>query len=270
MKISKILASAFVFALAVSCTSGKGGNAAEGGADSTKTAQTVVEKPQNPKDLLPTSAEIDSVSYLLGVNYGMMIKNYNMGDLNFAQMKKGMKDFINAKGNFRDSTFVEQFKIDPNEMNRIINEFITKRMDYVAALNQVEGEKWLKENAEKDSVETTESGLQYTIHKAGNEVKATSAKDTVYVQYVGKKLDGTVFDESHKEDGQRFILSRVIKGWTEGMQLVGEGGSVTLYVPAYLAYGRNGNNGIEPNSVLIFDVDVISVKPFVEKVEETK
>ena len=77
--------------------------------------------------------------------------------------------------------------------------------------------------------------------------------------------DGTVFDQTQPEQpSARLIMDRVIKGWTEGLQLVGEGGKVKLFIPSALGYGENGSNGIEPNSVLVFDVQVDSVKHFVE------
>ena len=87
-----------------------------------------------------------------------------------------------------------------------------------------------------------------------------AAQDTVWVKYCGKLLDGTVFDET-AEDAEpvRMQLNRVIKGWTEGLQLVGEGGEIELYIPSNLAYGEQGNQAIEPNSTLIFNVKVDKV-----------
>ena len=90
-------------------------------------------------------------------------------------------------------------------------------------------------------------------------------KDTVKVNYKGTLLDGTVFDETKGEPVQ-LMLNRVIPGWTEGIQLVGEGGKIKLFIPAE---GERGQQGIEPNSTLLFDVEVVEVHPFVEK-EETK
>ena len=88
------------------------------------------------------------------------------------------------------------------------------------------------------------------------------------MNYKGTLLDGTVFDETKGEPVQ-LMLNRVIPGWTEGIQLVGEGGKIKLFIPAELAYGERGQQGIEPNSTLLFDVEVVEVHPFVEK-EETK
>lgn len=209
---------------------------------------------------LPTASETDSVSYLIGINFGSFIKGYNFGkDLNYAEIKKGMMDFINAEGNQRDPEFNNQFKINPMEMNRLFNDFLTKRNEYEAAVNKAEGEKFMQDNKMKDGVVATDSGLQYRIMEAGNDVKP-GPKDTVFVQYTGTLLDGTVFDESDKEkDPVRFTLNRVIKGWTEGLQHVGEGGKIQLFVPDSLAYGARRTGNIGPNSTLLFDIEVVKV-----------
>lgn len=136
----------------------------------------------------------------------------------------------------------------------------------VATKNKV-GREFLAENAKKEGVVVSDSGLQYIIEEAGSDVKA-GPKDTVKVNYKGTLLDGTVFDETKGEPVQ-LMLNRVIPGWTEGIQLVGEGGKIKLFIPAELAYGERGQQGIEPNSTLLFDVEVVEVHPFVEK-EETK
>ena len=209
---------------------------------------------------LPTQAETDSVSYLIGIQFGSFIKGYNFGkDLNFSEVKKGMMDFINAEGNMRDPEFNKQFKVDPMQMNRLFNDFLSKRNEYEAAVNKAEGEKFMQENKMKDGVVSTDSGLQYIITEAGNDVKP-GPKDTVFVQYKGTLLDGTVFDESDAtKDPVRFTLNRVIKGWTEGLQYIGEGGKIQLFVPDSLAYGARKTGNIGPNSTLLFDIELVKV-----------
>ena len=209
---------------------------------------------------LPSSAETDSVSYLVGVNFGYFIKANNFGnDLNFSQIKKGMMDFINAEGNMNSPEFNKQLDIDPQLMNQLFNSYIAKRNEYTAAVNKKTGEEFLSKNKMKDGVEVTESGLQYKIINAGNDVKA-GPKDTVYVHYTGTLIDGTEFDASDKtKDPVKMMLNRVIKGWTEGLQLVGEGGKIQLFIPDSLAYGSRPMGKIGPNSTLIFDVDVVKV-----------
>ena len=267
MKTIKMLAATAMILSIVGCNSNKVDGKANG-ADSTAVA-AVPQKSTNPKDLLPSKANVDSVSYLLGIQLGSMIKNYNMGDLNFNMIKKGAGDFVAAKGNPRDTAFVKQFKVNPEEMNRIISEFIEKRGEYVGAVNKAEEIKFLEANKSKAGVQVTESGLQYIIIEPGSEVKPTSAKDTVYVHYKLALKDGTVIEEvAAEQPSVMLMLNRVIPGWTEGLQLLGEGGKTTLYVPSQLGYGERGANGIDPYSTLVFDIQLDSVKCFVEPVVE--
>ena len=243
MKAIKFFAAALAVAFAVSCNS-----------SAPKVAVDVE---------MPTAAEIDSVSYLIGVNFGSFIKGNNfaenLSDLDMAQIKKGMEDFLKAEGNPYDPTFGEQFEIDLNKMGEILNGYLTKKMEYKKAVNKKLGEEFLAKNILKNDVDSTATGLQYTIVAAGADEKI-QPQDTVWVNYKGTLLDGTVFDEN---DSTKFVANRVIKGWTEGLGLLGEGGKATLYIPAELAYGENGNRNIEPNSTLIFDVEVLKVGKYV-------
>lgn len=265
MKNLKFAAAALVVALAASCTANGGKNTTAEGADSLKTV-----KPVSPASLKPSKSMVDSVSYLIGVNFGSFIKGYNFGDVNYSQIKKGMEDFIKAKGDYADPEFNKQFKISPEEMNNLFNTYLGKMKDYTAALNKEKEAKFLASNQKKDSVQVTESGLQYIIREAGSDVKP-GPKDTVYVHYVGTRTDGTVFDQSPKNsEGTMMILNRVVKGWTEGLQLIGEGGKIRLFIPSELGYGENGMRSIEPNSTLIFDIDLVSVNKVAPEEEPEK
>lgn len=249
-----------------SCNSNKVGGQSNG-ADSTAVA-AVPQKPTSAKELLPSKADVDSVSYLLGIQLGSMIKGYSLGDLNFNMIKTGANDFVKAKGSTRDEDFTKQFKVNPEEMNRIMNEFIQKRAEYIGALNLEKEQKFLAANIKKDGIQQTESGLQYLITEAGNDNKP-GAQDTVYVHYKLSLTDGTVIEEVNAEQAAAMLtLNRVIPGWTEGLQLIGEGGKATLYVPSALGYGERGQNGIEPNTTLVFDIQLDSVKHYVEPVTE--
>ena len=249
MKAIKIFAAALVATFALSCTTGTKSNVAVDAE-------------------LPTAAEVDSVSYLIGVNFGSFLKGNNfaedLNEINMAELKKGMQDFLKAEGSPYDADFGAQFKIDPNKMGQILNGYITKKQNYKAAVNLAEEKAFLAKNAKLENVDTTASGLQYTIISEGAEYKV-APQDTVWVNYKGTLLDGTVFDEN---DSTQFIANRVIKGWTEGLGLLGEGGKATLYIPSELAYGVRGNRSIEPNSTLIFDVEVLKVGKFVPKEEK--
>lgn len=234
--------------------------AAEPAADAEGTEVEVV---KTSKDYLPSKATVDSVSYLVGVNFGSFIKNYNFGDLNYSQIIKGIKDFVAAKGDPRSEEFIAQLKMDPNKMNELFNSYLEARQNYTSCLNKEKGEKFLAENAKKPGMVVSESGLQYRIMDAGNDNKP-SMQDTVFVKYCGKLIDGTVFDETDADaEPMPLTLNRVIRAWTEGLQYIGEGGKIELYVPAELGYGERGTQGIEPNSVLTFTVELAKVGKFV-------
>jgi FKBP-type peptidyl-prolyl cis-trans isomerase len=123
--------------------------------------------------------------------------------------------------------------------------------------------KWLAEIEKQEGVQKTESGILYRIDREGTDVKATEDTDVVLVNYEGKTSDGNVFDSSY-ERGEpiSFPLNRVIKGWTEGMKLVGVGGQITLWIPSELAYGERGAGAdIGPNQALEFKVELLEVNP---------
>ena len=228
---------------------------------------TAVEGSKEVQALLPSKSQVDSASYLIGVQFGSWIKGSNFGDLNMNEIVKGIQDWQKADGTPSDSNFFKQFKVEPNIMNLVLDSYMQKRSAYTGALNTEKGEKYIADFLNEEGAQKTESGLAYKVIEAGNNVKATSDKDTVWVNYKGTLLDGTVFDQN---DNINFTLNRVIRGWTEGMKLVGEGGKVQLVIPGELAYGERGTRGIEPNSTLVFDVDLLKVGKYVEPVEEPK
>ena len=217
---------------------------------------------QLPKEFQPSRAQVDSVSYLLGINFGSFLKGYDFGsDLNYAEIVKGMKDFVNAKGNVQDPEFLEQFKIDPNKMNDLFNNYLEKRSSGLSMMQKQKSEKFLEANGKKAGVVTTESGLQYKIIEPGNDVKP-GPQDTVWVRYKGSLIDGTVFDAvADDADPIMLTLNRVVAGWTEGLQLIGEGGKIDLFIPSELGYGEQGNQSIPGNSVLLFNVELTKVAP---------
>ena len=136
-----------------------------------------------------------------------------------------------------------------------------QQLEELAQKNKDAGEAFLAENAEREGVETTESGLQYEVIEEGNGERPT-AEDQVEVHYTGELINGEVFDSS-RERGQTvtFGLNQVIPGWTEGLQLMSEGARYKLYIPSDLAYGPGGNQAIGPNETLVFDVELIAVNP---------
>lgn len=228
-------------------------------------------------DLLPSKSLTDSVSYLVGFNFGYFIKANNFGeDLNYAQIKRGMMDVINYDGDMHDPQLESKFKIDPNLMNELFGKYIQMRSEYKAEKNKRNGETFLEKNKKKNGVMVTESGLQYQIVAEGDG-EAISENDTLEVYYVGTYIDGKEFDSCKEEDGKdpfQFELhggngyrGGVIAGWVEGLQYASKGGEINLYIPSELAYGR-GSYQMEPNQTLVFNVKVVDVKKYVEPAAE--
>ena len=199
-----------------------------------------------------TKGQVDSASYAVGTHFGRMIKDSNMEGLNYSQVEKGMMDIINGK----------KPMIDPYQAGNIINAYMEKAMAAAGAKKEKEQAEFMAQNKKNEGVQETESGLQYKIEIPGNDVRATE-KDTVEVHYVGTLLDGTVFDSSYeRKESVKFPLNRVIAGWTEGMQLVGEGGKITLWVPFNLGYGAQAmSEELPAYSTLKFEVELIKVCP---------
>ena len=263
MKIKTVLSALLIGLTVAACTSKP---AAEADVNSSESAVA-----KSSKDYLPSKAEVDSVSYLVGVNFGSFLKAYNFGeDLNYSEITKGIKDVLKAEGNFQSPGYEDQFKHKPSSINNAFNSFLDKRSNYLSLKNKEKGEAFLAKNASKAGVQTAESGLQYEILEPGNDLKP-ALEDTVWVNYKGSLLDGSVFDETPEgSEPIQIVLTQVIRGWQEGLQLVGEGGHIKLYIPAELGYGAQGNQAIEPNSTLIFDVTLSKVGKAAPAAEEAE
>lgn len=270
MKKSLLFAALVLGFTALACQQKPAAEAVDG-EEIAPVAEEVAPVAKTSKDFKVSQATKDSVAYLVGVNFGSFIKGYDFGDLNYCQIKKGMRAFIKAKGNPRDPEFGKQFRVDPNEMNDLFNSYLDNRRQEKLLANKEAGEKFLAKNGKKADVVTTESGLQYLLVAPGNDIVPVNDKDTVWVRYKGTLLNGDVFDEVKPEaDSVRFTLDRVVKGWTEGLKYVGEGGRIKLFVPSELAYGERAPQNIGPNQTLIFDVEVCKVAPYQEPEPEVE
>ena len=205
-----------------------------------------------------SKSDIDSVSYMIGYSTGMQIRQSNFGPLSANNIIKGIIDA--GKG----------VEIDYMQFQNVINGFMEKRMEAIKGENEQASAKMLEANAKKEGVVTTPSGLQYQIIREGEGIKP-GERDTVEVNYEGTNLAGKVFDSSYERGvSAKFPLNGVIPGWTEGMQLIGEGGEIMLWIPAELAYGERGAGAdIGPNEALTFKVELLSVRPCEEQ-EETE
>jgi len=164
---------------------------------------------------------------------------------------------------FQLGTFVAQYLMQYGEKELNYDEF-KAGIDFVMNMStkaKEEGEKFLAENAKREGVKVTPSGLQYEVLEAtlGQKPKAT---DTVKVHYEGTLIDGTIFDSSYKRgESIEFPLNGVIKGWTEGLQLMSIGSKFKFFIPYQLAYGERGAGGsIPPYAALIFTVELLGIK----------
>ena len=200
---------------------------------------------------------MDKVSYALGLNIGKQLAQMGAEGLNIDDFAQAIKDVL--AGN-EQMTMAESQKV----VNQFFQEAEAKQRAKAAEMGKAakaEGEKYLADNAKKDGVITTKSGLQYMVLQEGTG-KSPKATDSVKCHYEGFLIDGTVFDSSiQRGEPATFPLGGVIAGWTEGLQLMKEGGKTRFFIPYNLAYGESGAAGsIPPYAVLIFDVELIEVK----------
>ena len=201
---------------------------------------------------------MDKFSYALGLGIGQQLKQMGLkGTLVINDFAASITDVL--EGN--------DLKVSHQEGQKIVNAFFQeleqKQNAAKAAAGKVakeEGSKFLAENAKKDGIIVTKSGLQYEVLTEGTG-KKPKATDTVRCHYEGRLLDGTVFDSSYKRNAPAdFGLQQVIAGWTEGVQLMAEGAKYRFYIPYMLAYGEGGAGAsIPPFATLIFDVESITV-----------
>lgn len=199
------------------------------------------------------SSEVQKVGYSLGFDMGQNLKE-GADDMDLEAFYTGLKDaYANKDG-----------ALTREQMEGVMRTYLerkqaemSKKTEEKAAANKTAGAAFLAENAKKEGVITTASGLQYKVIKEGTG-ESPKATDTVTVNYEGKLIDGTVFDSSYERNEPiSFPLNQVIAGWTEGLQLMKPGGQYELYIPSDLAYGETGNPSIEPNSVLIFKIELL-------------
>ena len=200
---------------------------------------------------------MDKLSYALGMSMGHNFKGTGIKTLNSADFAAGVASVYD--GVKPEMTF--------DEAKRIVNEYFAKLEAELQAeaakqgeVNRKNCEAFLTENAKREGIKVTESGLQYEVLESGKG-DSPKASDNVEVHYTGKLIDGTVFDSSVERGvPASFGVTQVIPGWVEALQLMHEGDKWRLYIPSDLAYGPNGAGGvIGPNMTLIFDVELLRV-----------
>lgn len=202
----------------------------------------------------------DTLSYAFGINIYYSLKNDSI-ELNPAAIAKAMYEAANNKQIMDDNmarTYIMSF-LNQQEEKRIAKQEEMNKEIYKG--NIARGDSFLQANRTKEGVIVTESGLQYKILKLGTGQKPAE-NDVVKVNYKGTFIDGKQFDSSYdRGEPAEFQLNSVIKGWSEGLQLMPQGSKFMLFVPENLAYGANGAGGvIEPFTTLIFEVELLEVK----------
>jgi FKBP-type peptidyl-prolyl cis-trans isomerase len=194
----------------------------------------------------PSADNQDDVSYAFGEYVGNSFKSSGL-EFNYSEVMKGMQDVMEGK----------KTKFTEDEVMKTLNAAMQAAQKKIGDKNKAAGEKFLADNGKKSGVTTTASGLEYEVVKMGDGPKPV-ATDTVNEDYSGTLLDGTVFDQNK---GVEFPLSGVIKGWTEGLQLMPVGSTFKFVIPSELAYGENAPSQIGPNQALIFTVTLNKIVP---------
>jgi len=200
---------------------------------------------------------MDKLSYALGLGIGQQLAQMGAKDLNVDDFAASIRDVL--EGN--------ELKVSHREAQQIVQAYFQQQEERMNAQRAAQGkeakaagEKFLAENGAKEGVITTASGLQYMVLREGTG-KQPTAKDSVKCHYEGFLIDGTVFDSSvQRGEPAVFGLQQVIAGWTEGLQLMKEGGKTRFFIPYRLGYGEGGaGQMIPPFAALIFDVELLEV-----------
>ena len=192
---------------------------------------------------------MDKLSYALGLSMGQNFKGSGVDKINVSDFAAALQAVYAG----------EKPEMTYDEAKQVVQEYFTNLQARAGEENAKAGRDFLANNAKQEGVVVTESGLQYLVVKEGSG-KKPGPNDVVTVHYTGRLIDGTVFDSSvERGEPATFAVGLVIAGWVEGLQLMSEGAAYRLFIPSELAYGEHGTGPIQPNSALIFDVQLIKV-----------
>ena len=192
---------------------------------------------------------MDKLSYALGLSMGQNFKGSGVDKINVSDFAAALQAVYAG----------EKPEMTYDEAKQVVQEYFTNLQARAGEENAKAGRDFLANNAKQEGVVVTESDLQYIVVKEGSG-KKQGPNDVVNEQYTGRLIDGTVFDSSvERGEPATFAVGQVIAGWVEGLQLMSEGAAYRLFIPSELAYGEHGTGPIQPNSALIFDVQLIKV-----------
>lgn len=194
---------------------------------------------------------MEKLSYALGLIIGNNLKGMNIEGLLTGEFTSAVEQVLNG----------EKLEMTEVQAQGLVQEFLREQQEAAGKAAREAGENFLAENAKREGVKVTETGLQYEVLTPALGIKPTPT-DTVTCHYEGRLIDGTVFDSSYRRgEPASFPLQGVIRGWTEGLQLMSIGSKFRFFIPFDLAYGAQGAGGsIPPYAALIFDVELIGIE----------
>ena len=194
---------------------------------------------------------MEKLSYALGLIIGNNLKGMNIEGLLTTEFTRAVEQVLNG----------EKIEMTEVQAQGLVQEFLREQQEAAGKAAREAGENFLAENAKREGVKVTETGLQYEVLTPALGIKPTPT-DTVTCHYEGRLIDGTVFDSSYRRgEPASFPLQGVIRGWTEGLQLMSIGSKFRFFIPFDLAYGAQGAGGsIPPYAALIFDVELLGIE----------
>jgi FKBP-type peptidyl-prolyl cis-trans isomerase FklB len=244
----------YIVTAALVCLAGTSAQAAQEAAKKDATTPVVNSQAKNPH-AAALKTDMDKVSYIIGTQIARNFKAQDI-EVNLDALMWGLQDGIGGKELALSQAEIQ--KVYSAFQQRMMAKLMAKRTKE-AAENLAKGKTFLEQNKKKEGVKVLPSGLQYKVLKEGTG-KTPTLNDRVKAHYRGTLIDGTEFDSSYKRNQPaEFAVKGVIKGWTEALQLMKEGAKWELYIPPNLAYGERGRPGIPPNSVLIFQVELLQI-----------
>ena len=201
------------------------------------------------------ASDMDKFAYAIGINMGEYVEQMAV-KMDGKMVAAGLADYLAGESKLDPAEYSEAMQ----KLQELMKAAGEKELEAVSAANREAEAKFMAENAKAEGVKVTESGLQYKVIEEGTGKKPT-INSKVRVHYQGSLLDGTVFDSSiQRGEPLEFMLTQVIAGWTEGLQLMSEGSKYRLFIPAKLGYGSRGaGQAIPPDAALIFDVELIAI-----------
>lgn len=194
--------------------------------------------------------EVDSLSYAIGVSFGNSVKSQQIPEIDIDKIALALNDILES----------DELKLTLRESQEFLRNYMTKLKERIVQKNLEDANKFLEENKKREEVVEIRNGLQYEIIKEG-EGKSPKLRNRVKTHYKGTLLDGTVFDSSYdRNEPITFGVGEVIDGWKEALQLMKPGAKWKLYIHPELGYGERGTGNIPPNSLLIFEIELISIE----------